>query len=168
MLAKCVPSPYISSMEMMWQTKAFSDLSTDELYALLQLRASVFVVEQRCPYQDLDNNDQISWHLMGRAREHPQVLAAYARLFVTEGEIVIGRLVTHESCRGMGLGRAMMQRALRVAETIPDGPSTIYLMAQHYLESFYQSFGFVTMSEPYEEDGIAHVDMRKVKSIYEC
>jgi ElaA protein len=141
-----------------WQLKVFDDLSTVELYSLLKLRSDVFVVEQNCVYPDIDNKDQGAWHLMGYLEGE---FVAYARFFVCGEDTAINRIVVHPRRRGEGLGQALMHEAMRVIATQAGWSQSIYLMAQKHLEHFYQSFGFESVSEPYDEDGIPHIDMRR-------
>ena len=143
-----------------WTCQTFPQLSADELYAILRLRAEVFVVEQDCVYQDVDNNDQQALHLLGR---HAAELACYARLLSPGLKYTgasIGRVVTAPAARGTGLGRELMVQALGQCEQRwPDAEVTI--SAQHHLAKFYASLGFETVSEPYMEDGIPHIAMTR-------
>ena len=122
----------------------------------------MFIVEQNCPYLDADGRDPGAWHLLGWLdRPGGRSLVAYARVFepgvrYTEGSI--GRVVTSHEVRGTGVGRTLMVEALRRLETLAPGQA-IKLAAQRRLENFYSGFGFKTVSAPYEEDGIMHVDM---------
>jgi ElaA protein len=145
-----------------WQWTRFSDLRPAELYEALRLREAVFVVEQNCAYPDADGRDPAAWHLLGwMEAEDGRRLVAYARIFepgVRYEEASIGRIVTAQEVRHSGLGRALMAEALRRVELVaPRQP--IKLAAQRYLENFYSGFGFRTVSDPYLEDGITHVDM---------
>jgi ElaA protein len=145
-----------------WQWSRFADLRPEELYAALQLREAVFVVEQSCAYPDADGRDPEAWHLLGWLREEAgRRLVAYARVFppgVRYVEGSIGRVATARDVRRRGFGKALMAEALRRLESLaPRQP--VKLAAQRYLEDFYSSFGFRTVSAPYEEDGIIHVDM---------
>jgi ElaA protein len=145
-----------------WQWKPFADLAAMELYAVLAARVAVFVVEQRCAFQDLDGLDPFAWHLLGWAGSHEErTLCAYLRL-IEPGrryrEPSIGRVLTTVSFRGFGLGREAMREGLaRAAELYPG--QVVRIAAQQRLERFYASMGFRTASAPYEEDGIVHVDM---------
>ena len=145
-----------------WQWKRFGELRPAELYALLAARAAVFVVEQRCAFQDLDSMDEYAWHLLGwSSADHAPALAAYLRL-VDPGrkyaEPSIGRVLTTAPFRGHGLGReAMREGLLRATALYPGSP--IRIGAQQRLERFYIELGFRTVSAPYDEDGIAHVEM---------
>ncbi|MGI8401370.1 MAG: GNAT family N-acetyltransferase [Gemmatimonadaceae bacterium] len=149
-------------MDIAWQWCRFSELGPEELYAVVRLREAVFIVEQNCPYPDADGRDPRAWHLLGwRQGSTERTLAAYARVFepgvrYTEGSI--GRVVTAQEVRGAGMGRKLMAEALRRLETLAPGEK-IKLAAQRRLEEFYAGFGFTTVSAPYEEDGITHVDM---------
>ena len=143
---------------MIWITKHFKDLSVYELYAIIQLRNEVFVVEQNCVFQDADDKDQASWHLMGLMNG---VLVAYARLIpegVAFAECSIGRVITSPSYRGKGTGRVLVLKAIEECRSLfNDIP--IRIGAQLYLEKFYGSLGFLTSGEIYLEDGIQHVEM---------
>ena len=145
-----------------WQCTAFNDLTPDDLYAAMQLRQRVFVVEQNCVYMDADASDQRGHHLFGWAGENGKKrLVAYARIFpprVKYDEASIGRVATHPDVRGTGAGKALMAEAIRRLEDLGWGPA-IRIAAQIYLEQFYESFGFVRVTDPYTEDDIWHVDM---------
>jgi ElaA protein len=144
-----------------WHEKPFAALSARELYAILALRAEVFVVEQRCAYLDPDGADPEARHLF--AEDAQGALVAYARLFapgVKYTEAAIGRVVTAPRVRGAGFGRALIARALEAIERA-DGEVDVHLSAQAHLERFYGSFGFVRVGEPYLEDAIPHVGMTR-------
>jgi ElaA protein len=129
-------------------------LTAAELYELLRFRQSIFVVEQRSPYPDLDGRDQSAWHLLLRA---DGVLAGCARLIPSP--LRIGRLAVASHLRRHGIGRMLMEQALSFCrERYP--PQPIALAAQLHLMAFYESFGFVAVSEPYDEFGVPHVEMR--------
>ena len=141
----------------------FDDLSTEDLYQILQLRAEIFIVEQDCAYQDVDGFDQQGLHVMGQllAGDSAQ-LVCYARLLLpgakSEGAS-IGTVVTKKSVRGGGIGKALMSNSLKYCkEHWPDKAVTI--SAQQYLQKFYTGFGFETESESYDEDGIPHIRMQ--------
>jgi ElaA protein len=145
-----------------WTLRPFSDLDAGLLYDILRARQDVFVVEQECPYPDIDGRDADAWHLCGHAEASDgPALAAYARLFmpgVVYAEASIGRILTTEPYRGTGLGRVLVAEALsRLREIAPE--AAVRIGAQAHLQPFYQSLGFVTDSEPYDEDGILHVEM---------
>lgn len=147
-----------------WYWKRFEELTVNELYKVLDARAAVFVIEQRCLYSDIDRRDAQAWHLLAIDTALPErPLAAYARVFGPSAENAdarIGRVLTVSEYRDRGLGKALMQRALEQIEIHWSGQS-VRLNAQQYLRSFYESFGFVKLSDPYLEDGIPHIDMRR-------
>lgn len=122
----------------------------------------VFVVEQTCPYLDADGFDQGAWHLRGWTSEgNGDLLGAYVRVLPPGLKYVepsIGRVVTHQAMRRTGLGKRLMLEAIRRTELIAPG-QPIRIGAQRYLERFYADLGFRIASEPYDEDGIMHVEM---------
>lgn len=144
-------------MSLQWQNKKFAELSPTELYALLKLRQDIFIVEQNCPYPDADGLDPQALHLMGwRASE----LLVYMRIFapgIKYPEASLGRIVSAQSVRGTGLGKRLMERGLQYADRAYSAP--IRISAQAHLHRFYRGFGFERASEPYDEDGILHIDM---------
>ncbi|MCL6274240.1 GNAT family N-acetyltransferase [Muricauda sp. 2012CJ35-5] len=142
------------------QIKTFEQLSTTELYQLLELRSAVFVVEQECVYQDLDGKDQKAIHVLGIKNEK---LVAYTRMF-GPGDYFenssIGRVVVAEDQRQFGYGKVIMEASLKDLERrFPETP--IELSAQTYLLKFYNSLGFTEFGEEYLEDGIPHIRMKK-------
>jgi len=144
-----------------WTLRAFGELSVEELYALLELRQRVFVVEQKCPYLDADGRDRISFHLLGRGTG--EILIAALRIVPPGGrfpEPSIGRVVTHPGYRGRGYGKAVMREGIRRCRGLFPG-LPIRISAQAYLERFYGELGFERDREgnPYEEDGIPHIEM---------
>lgn len=147
-------------MDLTYHALPFAALTTDQLYNLLRLRAEVFVVEQNCAYQDLDDKDQRAIHLLGLTEEGR--LAAYTRL-LDKGlsypdYASIGRVVTAPFARGKGLGRELMQASVRQMFRAY-GEQSIKISAQAHLQKYYGSVGFVTVTEEYMEDGIPHVGM---------
>ncbi|SDI58932.1 GNAT family N-acetyltransferase [Pseudomonas panipatensis] len=149
-------------MQLTWTCKHHSQLSKEELYAILRLRCEVFVVEQQCPYQDIDGLDLIgdTCHLLGHAGEH---LLAYLRLLDPSrhgGDVVIGRVISAATARGQGLGHQMLERALeQAAQRWPNHP--LYLSAQAHLQGYYGRYGFSAVGEVYLEDDIPHIGMRR-------
>ena len=145
-----------------WCCTPFAELTVGDLYAALQLRSLVFVVEQTCPFLDADGDDDRAWHLLGwRTVAGGRQLAAYARLFppaIKYAEASIGRVVTHPDARRTGAGRALMTEAIRTLGQLAPG-APIRIGAQKYLEHFYAGFGFVRAGEDYLEDGIVHLEM---------
>ncbi len=156
-------TPPSAPVAVRWECLAWEALPREALYAALQLRSLVFVVEQACPFLDLDGSDADAWHLLGWSAdaEGRPLLGAYARLFrpgVKYAEASIGRVVSHPDVRRSGAGRSLMAEALRrLAELAPGAP--VRIGAQRYLERFYGSFGFVRAGDDYLEDGIVHLEM---------
>ena len=141
-----------------FRVKSFSALTTEELYALLQLRSEVFVVEQNCVYQDVDGNDFKAVHVLGYLEKK---LVAYTRIFdagAYYNTISFGRVIISQSARGLGYGHQLLQFTL---DTINKqfSKSTITISAQQYLKSFYEGYGFTQQGEAYLEDGIPHIEM---------
>jgi ElaA protein len=135
--------------------RRFEELSAAELYTLLRFRQSIFVVEQRAPYADLDGLDFDAWHLRLVADGG---LAGYLRVVPLAQAVRIGRVAVAPALRRRGLGRMMMDEALRLCrERRPGQP--LVLSAQIHLVRFYESFGFATVSAPYDDCGVAHIDM---------
>lgn len=136
----------------------FEDLNVNELYKLLKLRTDVFVVEQDCAYHELDGFDKRAMHVLGYENDE---LVAYARV-LPPGTVYdlasIGRVVVKKEARQAGFGRLLFKAALEEAQSLYPNKE-IKIQAQTYLEDFYKSFGFKTISEPYPDVGIWHVDM---------
>lgn len=149
-------------MTIEWVCKHHSDLGKEQLYAILQLRAEVFVVEQKCVYQDVDGQDLEgdTCHLMAWDGDR---LVAYLRLLDPElqgGDVVIGRVIIAPQARGTGLGHELMAQALKQTEKHwPEMP--IYLSAQAHLQGYYGRYGFVVAGEEFLEDDIPHIGMRR-------
>ena len=144
--------------EIAWKFAAFDALTLTELYAALQLRSEVFVVEQACVFQDMDGADTAAMHLLGTSRVR---LVAYARCFAAGmkfKEASIGRLITHSELRGSGAGHVLVRRAI-ASVTQQWGPQAIRIGAQARLENFYRQHGFEATGAPYIEDGIPHIEM---------
>jgi ElaA protein len=159
---------------MNWHWLHFSQLSAAQLYAVLAARQQVFVLEQQCLYPDIDGLDLDAHHLLGyrddpagraasaNAAAGPQ-LCAYLRCLapgVKFAEASLGRVLTTQAGRGTGAGRALLARGIEHASALYPH-NGLRISAQQHLEKFYASFGFATVSAPYDEDGIAHVDMRR-------
>ena len=143
-----------------WQIKRFNELSLHELYSLLHLRSHVFVVEQNCVYQDIDNKDEKAMHVLGKCEEQ---IVAYARLF-NAGDYFenasIGRVVIHPEYRDKKWGHELMQQAIEGIESIFE-TKQITISAQLYLKKFYETHDFVPTSEMYLEDDIPHIEMKR-------
>lgn len=152
-------------MDLLWQWKVFEELSLAELYAVLKVRQEVFVIEQNCIYQDVDDLDQHGWHLLvwNNDTSNKQLLAYLRVVFpgYKYKEASIGRVLTTNKVRATGLGKQLMSNALsKISQQFPKQP--IRISAQQQLHNFYSKFGFEQVSEPYDEDGIMHIDMLKL------
>lgn len=150
----------MSTETLNFKVKEYIDLTRDELYDVLRLRAEVFVVEQDCVYQDIDNKDQRAMHVLGYQGD---VLVAYTRVFEA-GEYFdyasIGRVVVRQEYRKYSYGYMLMKRSIEaVARYFNE--TTIKISAQTYLKGFYNNLGFKEIGEEYLEDGIPHVGMIK-------
>ncbi len=146
-------------MNVQWQVKHFSELTTAELYAIVQLRLEVFSVEQNCAYQDADGKDQASFHLWAQAQDGSYL--AYARILpagVSYKEASIGRVVTSRQARSKGIGKQLMQRSLEFVKE-KYGSVPVRIGAQCYLKKFYSGFGFSPEGAEYLEDNIPHIHM---------
>ncbi|HAV54524.1 MAG: GNAT family N-acetyltransferase [Aequorivita sp.] len=143
------------------KVKNFGELSTKELYDVLQLRSEVFVVEQDCVYQDIDGKDERALHIMGWEDGN---LVAYARCFQAGDyfdEASIGRVLVRENYRKMGYGHAITKASIEAIKTNYKADK-IKISAQVYLVIFYESHGFKTIGDRYMEDGIPHIAMLRV------
>lgn len=138
----------------------FADLSPFDLYEIMILRQTVFIVEQNCPYLDADGLDYQAWHF--GVYDSDRQLVAYTRLLPLNvpyaGYASIGRVVNLPKLRGTGLGRFLMQQSIANCCTL-FGNVPIKIGAQSYLIPFYESFGFYSTGENYLEDGIPHTKM---------
>lgn len=142
------------------ECKHFNELTTVELYSILELRCAVFMIEQNCNESELDGRDLNCYHLLITSDSR---LIAYARLLppgLTYPQASIGRVVVAPQSRGAGLGFTLMQYAIQYSETL-FGKGDIKISAQLYLENFYKTLGFTTISDVYEEAGIKHIKMLK-------
>ncbi|WCD80370.1 GNAT family N-acetyltransferase [Pseudomonas sp. TUM22785] len=149
-------------MPIVWSSSHHTELDKQALYDILALRTQVFVVEQKCPYLEVDGLDLVgdSCHLMARDGD---ALVAYLRLLDpqrNQGDVVIGRVVIAEAARGTGLGHQLMERALEDCQRRWPG-LPVYLSAQAHLQKYYGRYGFVPVTEVYLEDDIPHIGMRK-------
>ena len=146
-----------------WIIKRFKDLNTDELYDFLKLRTDIFVVEQNCPYPELDNKDkdQNTRHITTKAENN--LTAGYLRVLgpgVNFPEPSFGRLAVARQFRNRGIGHLLVKKALSVIETQWPGKD-IAISAQEHLQRFYGAHGFIAVSASYLEDGIPHIDMAR-------
>ncbi|MDX3774341.1 GNAT family N-acetyltransferase [Chromatiaceae bacterium AAb-1] len=146
---------------MQWQVLTFADLDTYTLYAMLQLRVDVFVVEQHCPYPELDNKDlhPATRHILLKKGDK---VIAYARVLAPDvsfpGYPGIGRVCVSQTARRLGLGQTLVEKTLTATRELWPGKD-IHISAQCYLQQFYQSMGFSPASEQYLEDDIPHLKM---------
>ena len=151
-----------------WQWSSFAGLAVADLYEMLALRQQVFVLEQTCLYPDIDGLDPGAHHLLGwRTVDGKRELAATLRCLAPGAkydEMSLGRVVTSPSVRGTGLGRELVAQGIACAERLHPGHA-IRIGAQAHLETFYAGFGFRTVSAPYDEDGILHIDMLRPAAV---
>lgn len=144
----------VTDMEL--QVKRFNELTVEELYAILKLRVDVFVVEQRCPYGELDGCDREALHVW---LSDERGIAAYLRVLdkgVKSGYVTIGRVIAAR--RRMGLGTAVLRAGIAAAREI-FGAEAVYVEAQTYARGLYEKLGFRQISEEFTEDGIPHIKM---------
>ncbi|WP_010287531.1 GNAT family N-acetyltransferase [Kurthia massiliensis] len=142
----------------MWHLKPFDALTTKELYAILYERTNVFVVEQNCPYLEVDGKDEASYHLF---KEEDGVIVAYLRILppgVSYEQASLGRVLVKQTHRGQGIAQQLVQKGIDFVHASL-GEKTIKIQAQAYLCDFYGSFGFEAISDVYLEDDIPHIDM---------
>ena len=137
--------------------KTFEQLTTKELFHIYKLRVDTFVVEQQCPYHEVDDIDTISHHIYLQ-NDNSKILA-YCRLYKIEDTFHIGRVITSE--RRKGYGTQIMKAALKFAEQTLHA-DTIIIEAQTYAKKFYEKLGFIQTSEPFDEDGIPHIQMKYI------
>ena len=146
-------------MEIYWTWKQFEEISGTEMHEILSERQKVFVVEQKCVYQDADKLDSQSWHLVGRDSE--EILAAYARINFPGAkykEPSFGRILTSQANRAIGLGRQIIQHCIKKCEIeYPD--MAIRISAQTHLMGFYKGFGFEIVGQPYDNEEVEHIEM---------
>lgn len=149
---------------MQWHMKSFNQLSIMEFYQIAQLRVDVFVVEQNCPYSDLDDKDHQPEAIHLFATDSHKVVT-YLRILPPSSNQanmpIIGRVVTLRKYRGRGLGHDMLQKAITLLDDNWPG-LTCHISAQTHLQHFYQKHGFISLNEEYLEDGIPHIAMERV------
>lgn len=149
---------------MAWIVKNFHELTTAELYQIIQHRVNIFIVEQQSIYEDLDDHDQNSLHIIYQEKGE---IVAYARLLPPGEkyeEVSFGRVVVAREKRGTGLGKELVAFTMQQAKG-RWATTNIFIEAQNYLKRFYEEFGFVATSEPYELDNVPHIDMLYLNSI---
>ena len=141
-----------------WEWKSFSDLKRDELYDILRFRQEIFVVEQKSWYLDVDGLDQCSLHLLVLDKE---TLIGYLRLTPPGSkypETSIGRVSIQEGYRGKKLGDNLLIMGIQKGKDVY-GSGSYRISAQEYLISYYEKHGFKVQGNPYDEDGIPHIEM---------
>lgn len=142
---------------MNYYIKSFTELSTKEFYEIVKLRIAVFVVEQTCPYQEIDAQDERAIHTW---MQEGQKIIGYTRIIDQEEIVTFGRVIIHPSHRAQKLGYQILEKTLEIIKSqIPDKP--IVISAQAHLTNFYSKYGFKPISDVYLEDNIPHVQMRK-------
>ena len=140
--------------------KKFDELSLNELYKIMQLRSQVFVVEQNCIYQDLDDIDKISYHLFIKGNN--DMIKAYLRIFEKDKDIAqIGRVVTDEKERKKGYATKLMEKGIQLIKNEMK-KNKVYLEGQFYCKDLYLKLGFEIISDEFLEDGIPHYKMIKI------
>ncbi|AUG99574.1 GNAT family N-acetyltransferase [Pectobacteriaceae bacterium CE70] len=148
-------------MNLIWHDWGIDDLNLYSLHDILLLRNQVFVVEQHCPYQDIDGRDLTVGNRHVTAYQNGK-LVAYARILAPHSDhdaVKIGRVIVASPARGEHVGHQLMEHVLIVsARHWPKKP--LFLSAQVHLQRFYSQFGFMTTGDVYDEDGIPHIDMR--------
>ncbi len=145
---------------LIWKIKTFDELSTSELYEIIKARVEVFIIEQNCPYPDLDGYDDKAVHLW--AEKNGDILA-YCRIFdknIKYPEASLGRVLTTKKARGKNLGKQLIKYALEIIKTRMK-TSKIRISAQDYLIRFYTDLGFTDTGKKYLEDEIPHTEMLK-------
>ena len=143
---------------MQFITTSFDELTVRQLQQIYKLRVAVFVVEQACPYQEVDDTDLMAWHLRGL--DSTGQLLVYARLMREANQQArIGRVITNPIVRGHGYGQQLLQQAIVQIQALWPSTTQINIQAQHYLDRFYRGFGFQPVSGVYLEDGIPHQNM---------
>jgi len=140
-----------------YHVKEFSDLTTKEFFEIVKLRIAVFVVEQNCPYQEVDELDEFAWHTW---LQEGSAIVGYTRIIDKGETVTFGRVLVNPDYRRKKLGNKLIEETLKmIAEKFPN--RSIIIGAQAHLTDFYGAFGFETISEVYLEDDIPHVQMRK-------
>ncbi len=148
-------------ISLQWKLKTFQELTIGEFHNILKLRINVFVVEQNCPYPELDDKDKMAWHFFAVAEVDSEKVIAYTRIFKPGDyylQAAIGRVVVHPEYRGKELGHELITRSINQVKTLFH-TTNIQIGAQTYLKDFYHNHGFRQVGEEYIEDGIPHIHM---------
>jgi ElaA protein len=143
-----------------WKIKKFVELKNEELYQILRLRMEIFIVEQNSIYLDLDHQDQMAYHVCGFSHEK---LIAYGRVLIEKEDAYIQRVAIHEDYRRQKLGHQLMKKMLHFIEQNSD-VKNIKLNAQYHLQFFYEKHGFYISGESFDDGGILHVPMLKMRN----
>lgn len=141
-----------------WSTKTFNDFTVNEFHDLIALRIEVFIIEQDCPYQELDGKDKKSLHVIANCEGDIVATARIVPPGISYEEPSIGRVVIAEKYRGTGLGHELMKQTMTATHSTY-GNSAIRISAQEHLIRYYNAHGFKRVSEVYLEDDIPHVEM---------
>ena len=141
------------------QVKSFQELSLEEFHDIIALRIQIFIIEQNCPYQEVDGKDKLAHHLFFK-NEKDEIIAVTRILpqGISYAEVAIGRVVVHEDYRGTGLGNQLMADSMNFVKD-EYGKVPVRLSAQKHLENYYGNHGFKSTGKEYLEDGIPHVEM---------
>lgn len=142
-------------MQIIWKEKKFKELTNTELYKILQLRSKIFVVEQNCVYNDLDNLDFEANHIICFLEKN---IIGYSRIIDKKANIVIGRIIVEKKYRKKGIGEKLVKKSIRTAKR-KIGKKTIIISAQKQWDSFYKKLNFKCTGKEYLEDGIPHQEM---------
>ena len=141
------------------QVKSFQELSLEEFHDIIALRIQIFIIEQNCPYQEVDGKDKLAHHLF--FKNETDEIIAITRILpqgISYEEVAIGRVVVHEDYRGTGLGNQLMSDSMKFVRD-KYGEVPVRLSAQKHLENYYGNHGFKSTGKEYLEDGIPHVEM---------
>lgn len=145
-------------MKIEWKIKHFVDLNKYELHDIFALRVKVFVVEQNCPYQELDGKDKHCFHIIGEYNDQVISTARIIPAGISYPEVSLGRVVVDSEYRNKGIAHKMMEEVLSFSKN-EFGKHTIKISAQEHLENFYTTHGFTATGKKYLEDGIPHIEM---------
>ena len=144
--------------DLQWSCSSFSELTNNQLHQIVRMRQQIFIIEQKCIYEDIDKFDKVSRHIQARKNDK---LVAYCRVLPAGSqyeEVSIGRVMVSKKFRNHGLGRRLMEEAHTWCESNYKS-SCIRLNAQYYLESFYHSLQYISISPPYDDEGVLHIEM---------
>ncbi len=146
------------SHQLNWEINTLHDLSVTDYHHVLALRASIFIVEQNCPYQDIDDKDLSAFHVYGKIDQNIVAVCRILPPGISYAEISIGRVAVSMGYRGTNVGNDLMHQTIYFIEN-RWGEKDIRISAQQHLTSFYGRFGFIQVSEMYLEDDIPNVEM---------